>query len=497
MKKHLIATLGATLLPLSAQLQSDAHWSYDPPQLAQSEPYAFEVSGNHLYAGGLFLNTEGVTNGKNFVRFDLTSQTWEQAPGLTAGLDGRVDTIEDGGDGFIYVGGNFRDPAGTNAKGIARFNPTNGTWESLTSITQNLVTDGWQDGPVDGRVKAIAKIGNYIYAGGNFADNNPSNERFILRYNLTSSKWEPVGTGTSAGVGTGGQVDALLALPNGDLLAATRNTAGLMRWDGTTWSTYAGGITGPGDSGEVDPEEATGAVRAMKRHPDGRIFIAGSFNAAGGISANFVAAYNPANGTWDNLNGGFGPDYLQSNGTRFDADGVYDLDIDSQGRVYVGGDFRTNPDGTDSRFNHCAMWDDTGAWKPLGSGIGSTGSQNVNCLTVGPDDEIYVGGVFSRGWRNAVSSSKSFAIWDDSKILTPVPLSEDHPIITSENGTLYIHLRTVSGNQYKIQESSSLPFPPLADQFGRFGSSNWNLLKRELGPAPAGGGKKYYRVFVF
>ncbi|MEJ6578294.1 MAG: hypothetical protein QNL68_00700 [Akkermansiaceae bacterium] len=43
------------------------------------------------------------------------------------------------------------------------------------------------------------------------------------------------------------------------------------------------------------------------------------------------------------------------------------------------------------------MWDDTGTWKPLGSGIGSigsTGSQIVNCLTTGPNAELYVGGVF-------------------------------------------------------------------------------------------------------
>lgn len=497
MRRYFIAPLGAAILPLAAQLQTDASWSYDAPQLLQSEPFDFEVSGNYLYAGGLFLNTEGVTDGKNFVRFDLTTQLWEQVPGLSQGLGGRVDTIVDGGDGFIYVGGNFRDPAGTNAKGIARFNPSNGSWESLTSTTRNLDTPGWENGPVNGRVKAIVRTGNYVYAGGNFANNNPSDERFILRYNLTASRWESVGSGTSSGAGTGGQVDALLELPNGDLIAATRNTAGLMRWDGSNWSTYAGGITGPGDSGEVDPEEASGAVRVMKLHPDGRIFIAGSFNAAGGISANFVAAYNPASNTWDNLNGGFGPDYLQSNGTRFDADGVYDLEIDSKGRVYVGGDFRTNPDGTDSRFNHIAMWDDTGAWKPLGSGIGSTGSQIVNCLESGPDGELYVGGVFSRGWRDAVSSSLSFAIWDDSQVLTPIPLSEDRPIITSENGTLYIHIRSIPGNQYKVQESSSLPFPPLENQFGRFGSSNWNLVKRELGPAPTNGGRKFYRVFVF
>lgn len=492
MKTPLLAALGAAILPLSAQLQSDAHWSYDPPQLMQSEPYAFEVSGNYLYAGGLFLNTEGVTNGKNFVRFNLTTQTWEQAPGLTGGLDGRVDTIEDPGDGFIYVGGNFGNAAGTTAKRIARFNPTNGVWESLTSITKNLVSPDWENGPADGRVLAIAKIENYIYAGGNFSNSaSPDNERFIVRYNLTSSKWEPVGNGTK-GTGDGGQVQALLALPNGDLIAATSNTAGLMKWDGTSWSTYAGGITAPPGS-----PEATGVVRVMKLHPDGRIFMGGSFEAAGGIAANFVAAYNPANNKWDDLNGGFGPQYIQSNGTAFTANGVYDLDIDSKGRVYVGGDFRTNPDGTDSRFNHSAMWDDSGAWKPLGSGIGSTGSQNVNCIDVGPNDELYVGGVFSRGWLDAKSASNSFAIWDESRVLTPVPISEDCPIITSENGTLYIHIRTVSGHQYKVQDSATLPFPTLSNTNGRFGSSTWNLQKRELGPAPTNGGKKFYRVHRF
>jgi len=474
-KSLLIAGLTASA---SAQLPSDQHWFYDHPQIGV-EPFAFHSTDTHLYAGGLFLRADGVTNANNLLRFSFASKSWEQVPGLTEGLNGRVDTIVDGGDGYLYFGGNFGEAANTTSKRIARFKTSNGTWEALSG--SGLAEAGWANGPADGRVLAIARIDNFVYVGGNFTlASIPTNERYMLRYNLTTNTWGPVGDGT------GGIVDNLVVLPNGDLIAATRNDAGLMLWNGSAWSTYAGGVGGDG------------VIRTMALHPDGRLFVGGSLRKVGSpeLDVNFVAAYNPTSGTWNSLNDGFGDEYLQQNGTNFTADGVYDLKISPSGDVYAGGDFQSDAAGTTQLLNHATLWDDTGEWKNIGSGVGSTGSQIVNCLAIGPDEELFVGGTFSRGWLPNRSASTQFAVWNPKKILTPIPISENQPIITNEDGTLYLHIRSVSGNQYKIQDHSNLNFPPLADQFGRFGAGNIGVLKRELGPAPVSG-SKFYRLFVF
>lgn len=459
-----------------AQFASDQHWFYDYPQI-RVEPFAFATTATHLYAGGLFLGTEGVTDGKNFVRFDFVTKSWEQAPGLTDGVNGRVDVIYSGDDGLIYLGGNFRNPGGTTSSGIARFNPNTGAWSALSDNNSNLALRSWDNGPPDGRVLAILKSGNFIYAGGNFTNAAaPVSERYLLRFNLTTNAWGSVGSGP------GGHVDDLEVLPNGDILAATRNTAGLMRWDGSNWSTYAGGI------GE-------GIARRIARHPDGRIFIAGDFDKVGSsnLAVRDVAAYNPANNSWSALNGGFDQNYIQSNGTTFDSDGINDMVIDAAGKVYVGGDIQADDARTNLSLNHIAMWNDSGSWQALGSGLGSTGSQIVSCLAIGPNQDLYAGGTFSLGWLKTKSATTQFARWDISQTLTPIPSTFRDPILTDEDGILYLSVRTEIGEQYQIRKSSSPAFSSASDVGGRRSGGNFGIKKWELGPSPTNG-TFYYRV---
>jgi len=471
--------LFALLLPLSlpAQLVSDQHWFYDYPQMSP-EPFAFATTDTHLYAGGLFLRTDGVNNGKNLARFSFATETWEQVPGAAQGADGRIDVIYKADDGRLYLGGNFRNIGNISTSGIASFDPATGTWERLFDPNGNLTVRSWDDGPRDGRTLAIVKSGNFIYAGGNFANSSsPDNERFILRYNLTTSAWGPVGNGT------GGRVDDLEVLPNGDILAATRNDAGLMRWNGSSWSTFAGGIGG------------SGIARRIKVHPDGRVFIAGNFDQIGpaNLATSFVAAYNPANNSWSDLDGGFDQSYIQSNGTTTMADGVSDMVIDAAGNVFVGGDFQANDTRTNVNLNHVAMWNDTGKWRALGSGLGSSGTQNVNCLALGPNQDLYAGGTYSIGWLKSKSASTQFARWDSSQVLTPVPATFRDAILTNEDGMLYLSVRTIPGEQYQIRKSSNPAFTSGSDVGGRRSGGNIGIKKWELGPAPSSG-SSYYRA---
>lgn len=377
----------------------DIHWFYKMGG-PSPEPLVFEQQGRYLYTGGLFLRTDGVTNGKNLVRFDIVTETWQALPGLSSEVNGSVRALHAGDDGRMYLGGNFSNVDGVTSSRVAAYDPSTETFSGLIGSVGDLVSTGQENGPTNGDVRAILKVGNLVYVGGFYTgpSGSPNNEKYIRVYNLTTSTWSRMGDGLD------GQVNALAELPDGSILAGGEFSEGLARWNGSSWSAYGGGIGG------------SGVVRDVVVAPSGRVYVGGSFTEAGSggnqISASFVAYYTPGSNTWNNMAGGFDEEYIQSNGLDFVADGVYDLDLAGDGKLYVGGDFQADPSRTNVDLDHIAYWDDSGSWKAMGSGIGNAGSQIVNCVAVGPDGEVYAGGTFSEGYRNASSSNSQFAVWD-------------------------------------------------------------------------------------
>ena len=471
------------ILPLHAQLADDAHWFYDYDG-PSPEPFVMTRAGDYLYTGGLFLNTTGVSVGKNLVRFNLNTEAWEAIPGIGSPLNGSVRSIYANG-GWIYIGGNFSTPAGTSANRVARFNPGSGVWEPLYDDSISL-SSGDEYGPSNGEVRAITRAGDYIYVGGSFTNASwPLNERIIRRYRISTQEWLSVGEGLAiSSAGYAQQVLAMTTLPDGSVLAGGAFTDGLARWNGSSWSAYGGGIGG------------LGVVRTMAVHPDGRIFIGGSFDQAGSgggmISAAFVAAYDPSSGTWDNLAGGFDDLYEQSNGTTFTADGVYDIAIASDGKVFVAGDFQADPARTNTNLDHVAMWDDSGSWKALGSGLGNTGSQIVNCLEIGPLGDLYAGGTFSEGWRNASSANTQIARWDPNLDFADyVPGAAQNrtmEVVDQGGGTFQVSLETRSGTDYTLESAADLGFSPATPESTFTG--NGSRMNRTVS---GGGDRRFYR----
>ena len=436
-------------LPTQAQLSDDVHWFYEYGGPAP-EPFAMAVQGHHLYMGGLFLNVDGDTEKKNFTRFNLQTEAFERVPGVTNSFSGGVWAIHAGDDGLLYLGGNITNTGGTLSSGIVSFNPATGTYAALSDPGPTLVTTGQANGPTNGRVFAIVKSGNLIYAGGEFTGpgGSPQNEKYIRSFNLTTRKWSRLGNGLNA------DVQALTLTGNGDLIAGGSFTGGVARWNGTTWSVIGGGAGG-GFGGVPN-------VRALARSKSGVIYVGGDFDSVG-TGANAVTVRDVAAWTgtaWLAMAGGFDANYVQANGTTFSSDGVFDLTLDGAGVLYAAGDFDASVGRTVLNLRHVARWDGTGAWKSLGSGLGTTGSQIVNCLAVGLQDDLYAGGVFNIGYGTLGAPSKNFARGLPTRDFTGyIPGVRDNPTsllaLTSQTAR-EVTLQTRPGTSYIIQGTGNL-----------------------------------------
>ncbi len=182
--------------------------------------------------------------------------------------------------------------------------------------------------------------------------------------------WNPAtGTWSALGGGVDGQVLALAAMPNGDLVAGGSflNAGGapanrLARWDGATWTAVGGGVN-----------NSVGAtqVRALAVLPSGELVVGGTFDSAGSVAARNIASFDGT--TWTALG---------------DANvGVSALTLTASGALVAAGPFTTIGTAT---ANHVASWNGA-SWFPLGIGIGGT----VESVLGMPNGDVIAGGSFT------------------------------------------------------------------------------------------------------
>ncbi|MBL8732686.1 MAG: hypothetical protein JNN13_09990, partial [Planctomycetes bacterium] len=134
---------------------------------------------------------------------------------------------------------------------------------------------------VGNTVYALAVLPNGdLVAGGHFDTAGGAPASRVARWD--GAAWYPLGAGmgTTYAPYTYYDVESLLALPDGDVLAAGSfdlANGGLVdcvaRWNGTNWEAVAGGVGGGG------------SAFALAMTPTGRVAVAGSFNLAGGAPA--------------------------------------------------------------------------------------------------------------------------------------------------------------------------------------------------------------------
>lgn len=367
-----------------------AAWSLLAPALGNlGVTTAADIPGTSgLLLGGTFESVAGVA-AMHVAKWNGTA-----ASGFGAGLDRPVQAMVPLADGDVLLGGGFEYPGGVPGGSVVRWDgsvahpltasTTGVVYCFLVQPNGDLVVGGsfhaptlvpgspafhiarWDGtsfsriGPVgaDGEVHAVVAMPNGdLVAGGYFHGIGGGGEG-VERWNGTT--WSALGSG----LGYASQVEALAVLPNGDLVAGGLIASAppfvannIVRWDGSGWSPLG---TGTSDR-----------VLAVLPLADGSLLVGGAFSFAGGVAANAIARWDGA--TWSALGGGM-------NGS------VRSLLQLPNGDVLATGDF-TTAGGLPA--NRVARWDGV-AWSAFGSGLDGQG----RALAMRANGEVLVGGNF-------------------------------------------------------------------------------------------------------
>jgi hypothetical protein len=328
---------------------------------------ALAVVGNEVVVGGSFTEAGGVS--ANYVaRFNTQTNTWSSlGTGSGNGVNNRVRALAVVGN-EVYVGGDFNSAGGVSANYVARFNTQTNTWSSLGTGSSN---------GVNGYVNALAVVGNEVVVGGIFGLAGGVSANSVARFNTQTNTWSSLGTGSSNGVNN--VVYALAVVGNEVFVGGAFTSAGgvsarnVARFNTltNTWSSLGTGSSN-GVSGSVEALAVVG----------NEVFVGGSFNSAGGVSANRVARFNTQTNTWSSLGTG------SSNGVNSI---VYELAVVGN-EVVVGGAF-TSAGGVSA--NYVARFNtQTNTWSSLGTGSQNGVNNEVYALAV-VGDEVVVGGAFT------------------------------------------------------------------------------------------------------
>ncbi|MCE2925446.1 MAG: hypothetical protein LW822_08340, partial [Phycisphaeraceae bacterium] len=227
---------------------------------------------------------------------------------------------------------------------------------------------GWVSGigvsGLGGQVNAVLALpGGGVVAGGKF--NNAGGEAANRVALWNGSAWSALGAGIN------GSVNALAVLPNGDAVAGGDfSTAGgvsasnIARWNGTSWSALGTGIDGP--------------VYALAVMPNGDLIAGGAFTTAGGVQANSIARWDGL--SWSALGAGI-------------EGSVYALAVLPVSGSIVAGGFIASAGGLP--VNYVARWDGS-LWSPLGVGTNRFILALTSVRTPGGGEDLYAGGFFTQ-----------------------------------------------------------------------------------------------------
>ncbi len=438
------------------------------------------LNGTNLYAGGGF-SQAGLTQAAHIGMWNGSS--WAA---LGSGMDGDVTTLALAAGG-LYAGGNFLHAGGFNANHFSLWNGS--TWSYLGT-------------GADGEVLGLAVTGSDVYVGGSYhtLDNRISNN--ISRWSAADS------TSYSLGNSLDGNVNAIAVSGNDVYIGGDFNSAGgvpvhsIAHWNSLTdtWSAMGSTLI-VGACNACYQIIYTIAINGNNVYAGGQLYENGVFNAT-------LGRWNPATNTWASVyfNGCSGQNctpkvsalasegsgvvvggifreagctgcimnnvFYWDGGTTFspftdgNADGtdgpVYALAYDGGG-TWIGGDF-TSPGAYLSYFD--------------GSNFYSTGSPlnaYVDAIALSANT-LYVGGSFSNAGNSGANLIAQLAI---------TPGSDWQPVGGNPNGVVTA----------LVVDGTDLLAAGFFTQIGLTGVNyiaRWNTVSNTW--SPVGSGLGYYAV---
>ena len=251
----------------------------------------FDKTNKKLYAGGTFTQS-GSQSMKYIGIYDLQSNTWT---GLYGGeINGPCRTLLKPNDTDLYIGGLFTHVghADIHASYVAKYNLENNTWSELS-------------GGLQGYCNALAYDAseNVVYVGGTFnsvgTKDFTKNAHHIAKYDITNQSWDIMNGGVNNFVNSLSFDDVDHCLYVGGTFTHTYEENILLNRIGKyipcsgKWSSLANHFQNsniPTEDEGNDNVGLNGVCRVMNMD-EKSLFIAGSFQIAGSITANSIVRY--------------------------------------------------------------------------------------------------------------------------------------------------------------------------------------------------------------
>lgn len=350
-----------------------------------------------LYAGGIFTRS-GSTEINGIAKW--TGEVWTPVGGGVRDFSRiyAMVVVEEGIDPGLYVGGSFTIAGLRQAKGVARWDGNE--WRNLGI--------GLEDGIFQTIVFALAIYddgnGPALYAGGRFRTAGGAPVKNIAKWN--GSIWSGVGGGMDGMTGVD-RINALHVFDDGSGPALYAGgmfdgaggvpSAGVVKWDGETWSDVGGGVGGNNPY-----------VRAFEVYDDGNgpaLIVGGNFTSAGAGELTTIRVAKWDGVEWSAMGDGFGG--INPWVTSFKV-----FDDRTGPQLFACGKFTMSGETVVKKI---ARWTRT-AWVPLRDGV----NDNIYGVTVFNNEDVRTLTVGGRFIFADHQSSKHVAQWS-----CPEPLPGD------------------------------------------------------------------------
>ncbi|AKS41217.1 hypothetical protein [Wenzhouxiangella marina] len=313
---------------------------------------------------------------------------WDDRFFLSPGCDGSILATALAPDGRLFLGGQFASCNGVVVNNLAVFDPTSQSYSAV--IDQGVAG-------VNGTVRALVFDGNSLYVAGSFTQAGSLSANRIAR--LDGNGWSRLGTEQDNGVTTTTIFSVfildMVLIGSRLYVAGSFDTAGAITanniayWENEQWSSVGSGAENGVDGGVND-------LLALGN----QIVLGGGFTQAGTIEANRVALWTGS--AWASI--GTGPDNGVGTSSTHSVSALASLGSD----LVVGGRFDRDIAGVER--SNLVRWDGT-AWQAFGAeDTQFPTSDRVSALLVDGSD-LYAGGSF--GEIDAIEVN-NLARWDGS-----------------------------------------------------------------------------------